>query len=96
MSSSQQEMYLVGDHTHQITGSKLQSNGNCLRFLFYNMWIIGCNLDTSANLVIEECNILWKKSRIPTQELHKCKLNSKSCTNYGKIYLRVLIERMKF
>lgn len=73
MSSSRQEIYLVGHHKHQITGSKLPSNGDCLQVLFYNMRIVGFNLDTSANLVIEECNIFWKKARIPTQEPHKCK-----------------------
>lgn len=72
MSSSRQEIYLVGHHKHQITGSKLPSNGDCLWVLF-----VGFNLDISANLVIEECNIFWKKARIPTQEPHKCKLKLK-------------------
>jgi len=77
MSSSRQEIYLVGHHKHQITGSKLPSNGDCLKVLFYNMRIVGFNLDTSGNLVIEECNIFWKKARIPIQEPHKRKLKLK-------------------
>lgn len=77
MTSSRQGVYLVGHHKHQITGSKLPSNGDCLQVLFYNMRIVGLNLDCSANLVIDECNIFWKKARIPTQELHKCKLKLK-------------------
>jgi hypothetical protein len=62
MPSSRQEIYLVGHHKHQITGSKLASNGDCLRVLFYNMQIVGFNLATSAYLVIEECNIFLEKN----------------------------------
>jgi hypothetical protein len=57
MSSSRQEIYLVGHHKQQITGSKLSLNGDCLQVLFYNMQIVVFNFDFSANLVNEECNI---------------------------------------
>ncbi|XP_050520208.1 uncharacterized protein LOC126893767 [Daktulosphaira vitifoliae] len=74
MSSLRQKIFLVGFFKHQITGSKLPSNGDCLRVLFYNMRIAKLNFNVSASLVIEECVIYWKKAKIPTQELHKCKL----------------------
>jgi len=77
MSSSRQEIYVVGHHKHRITGSKLPSNWNCLWVLFYNLRIVSFNLGTSPNLVIEECNIFWEKARIPTQEPYKCKLKLK-------------------
>lgn len=45
--------------------------------LFYNMRIVCLYLNTSANLVIDECNIFWTKVRFLTQKFYKCKLKPK-------------------
>lgn len=71
--STRKDIFLVGHMKHQITGSKLPSNGDCLKVLFYNMRVTKLNLAASARLVIDECIIFWEKARIPTRDRHKCK-----------------------
>lgn len=65
-----QYIFLLGNMANQITGSKLPSNGDCLRVLFYNMRVVNLNLNESSGLVADECLLFWKKARIPTQ--HHC------------------------
>lgn len=67
---SRYPIYLVGAMKHQITGSKLPSNGDCLSVLFYNLRKAKMNLHDSAKLVIDECEIFWKKANIPTKDNH--------------------------
>lgn len=70
--SSKKEIFLVGDVKHQITGSKLPSNGQVLAVLFYNIRKVNLSVNESANLTIRECIIYWEKARIPTKSLPNC------------------------
>lgn len=70
--SSKKEIFLVGDVKHQITGSKLPSNGQVLAVLFYNIRNVNLSVNESANLTIRECIIYWEKARIPTKSLPNC------------------------
>lgn len=70
--SSKKEIYLVGHVRHQITGSKLPSNGQVLAVLFYNIRKVNLSVNASANLTIRECIIYWEKARIPTKSLPNC------------------------
>lgn len=70
--SSRKEIFLIGDVKHQITGSKLPSNGQVLAVLFYNIREVNLSVNESANLTIRECIIYWEKARIPTKSLPNC------------------------
>lgn len=70
--SSKKEIFLIGDVKHQITGSKLPSNGQVLGVLFYNIREVNLSVNESANLTIRECIIYWEKARIPTKSLPNC------------------------
>lgn len=61
------KIYLVGYPSHQITGSKLPSNGQVLKSLFYNIRQVRLNLRESATLTLTEVTLFWNKARIPTQ-----------------------------
>jgi len=65
-------IFLIGDVKHQITGSKLPSNGQVLAVLFYNIREVNLSVNESANLTIRECIIYWEKARIPTKSLPNC------------------------
>ena len=67
------EIFVVEYYKHQITGSKLPSQGDCLRVLFYNMLVTKLSWNESATLAAEECLIFLKKARIPTQKFDRCK-----------------------
>lgn len=72
-SSRQKEMvYLIGHMSHQITGSKLPSNCQVLRCLFYNMRHVKLNIREAARLTIQEVVIFWEKAKIPTRQLYNC------------------------
>ena len=58
-----------GRETHQITGSKLTSNG---LVLFYNIRELNLTVNESASLTIRECIIYWEKGRIPIKSLPNC------------------------
>ncbi|GBM63821.1 hypothetical protein AVEN_262707-1 [Araneus ventricosus] len=58
-----------GDIKHQITGSKLPSNGQVLAVLFYNIREVNLTVNESANLAIRECIIFWEEARMPTKSL---------------------------
>ena len=61
------QIYLVGYPSHQITGSKLPSNGQVLKLIFYNMRHVGLNFKEAANLTLREITLFWAKAKIPTQ-----------------------------
>lgn len=61
------KIYLVYHYTNEITGSKLPSNIQVLRTLFFNLRIVKLNVRDSAKLVIKEVLIFWEKARIPTK-----------------------------
>lgn len=66
---SKKSVFLIGDVNHQITGSKLPSNGQVLTVLFYNIREVHLTVNESANLTIRECIIYWEKARIPTKSI---------------------------
>lgn len=70
--SSKKGIFLIGHVKHQITGSKLPSNGQVLAVLFYNIREVNLSVNESANLTIRECIIYWEKARIPTKSLPNC------------------------
>lgn len=70
--SSRTDIFLIGDVKHQITGSKLPSNGQVLSVLFYNIREVNLDVNASANLSIRECIIYWEKARIPTKSFPNC------------------------
>ncbi|GBN61840.1 hypothetical protein AVEN_210313-1 [Araneus ventricosus] len=57
---------------HQITGSKLPSNGQVLSVLFYNIREVNLTVKEIGNLDIRECIIFWEKARIATKSLPNC------------------------
>lgn len=60
-------LYLLDHVESQIIGSKLPSNGQALRVLFFNMRKVNLDLRSSAHLVIKEIEVFWQKARIPTK-----------------------------
>jgi len=58
--------------SHQITGSKLPSNCQVLRGLFYNMRQVKLNNREAARLTIKEVLIFWEKAKIPTKHEKDC------------------------
>lgn len=68
-----EKINLIGYCTNQIIATKnLPSIRQVLAVLFYNLRRVSKNLRVSAKLAIEECSIIWKKARIPTQQEYKC------------------------
>lgn len=53
-------------------GGKLPSNRQVLSVLFYNIRTQKMSKTESADLVIEEVKVFWRKSRIPTQQNARC------------------------
>ena len=79
-SSRQNEMvYLIGHMSHQITGSKLKSNCQVLRSLFYNIRQVKLNTREAARLTIQEVVIFWEKAKIPTRHFKVKRLLPKNC-----------------
>ena len=71
-SSKKDNIYLIGNVCHQITGSKLPLNRQVLTVLFYNIREVKLTKRESANLVIRECVVFWEKARIPTKHFCDC------------------------
>ena len=63
-------IYLLGHDECQIIGSKLPSNGQILRVLFYNVRKVKLDLRPSATITIKEVEVFWDRARIPTRETH--------------------------
>lgn len=72
-SSFHKKLYLVGHLKHQITSSKISSNDNCLRILFYNMRIVNLDFYKSATLVIVKCIILQRLEKEKERKLKSAK-----------------------
>lgn len=62
---------LVGNTCHQITGSKLPSNGQVLKVMFYNMRFVRLTAKESVKLAINAVQIFWHQARLPIREEHK-------------------------
>ncbi|KAJ8676824.1 hypothetical protein QAD02_012611 [Eretmocerus hayati] len=98
MSSSylEEEIYLIGRASPQITGGQLPTNLQALQVLFFNTRVCRLKLEQSFQLVIKEISIFWEKAGIPIQDVRRCikKLDSlydeyrkvqKSCkSQYGE------------
>lgn len=70
-SRQRDKIFLIGYMSHQITGSKLPSNGQVLRCLFYNKRQVKLETRDAARLTIQEV-LFWEKSKIPTKQLKNC------------------------
>lgn len=58
--------------SHQITGSKLPSNGQVLRSLFYNTRQVKLSVKEAAKLTVQEVLLFWQKARIETRSFYHC------------------------
>lgn len=67
---SDDTIFLIEHDESQIVSTKLPSNGQVLRVLFYNLRKIKLDLRPSAAIVIKEVEVFWEKARIPTKETH--------------------------
>ncbi|GBO02496.1 hypothetical protein AVEN_201930-1 [Araneus ventricosus] len=72
MRSSKKVIFLIREIEHQITGSKLPSNGQDLAVLFYNIREVNLTVNERSNLAIRECIIFWQKARMPTKSWPDC------------------------
>jgi len=68
----QTKIYLIGDDSNQIIGSKLPSNMQVFKVLFYNLRKVKLNVRQSCNLVLKETIIFWEKARIPIRDFSRC------------------------
>lgn len=93
----QTKIYLIGEDLNQIIGSKLLSNSQALKILFYNLKKVKLNIRQSASLVIKETIVFWEKARIPTRDIARCidKLECLYIMN-GETYKNTLQEKMKY
>lgn len=67
-----QNIYLLGNFSTSLGGSKLPSKREVLRVLFFNLRVVKLDLRNSAKLVVEELSIFWEKARIPTKDKQHC------------------------
>jgi hypothetical protein len=56
------KIYVVNYYTNKITGSKLPSNIQILRTLFFNLRVVKLKVRDSAKLVMKKVLIFWKKA----------------------------------
>lgn len=68
----QTKIYLIGNDANQIIGSKLPSNMQVLKVLFYNLRKVKLNVRESCSLLIKETIVFWEKARIPTRDFPRC------------------------
>ena len=66
------EIFLVGHYAPQIIGSKLPSNRDVLRVLFFNLREVKLSVAESAKLVLKEVLLYWEQARIPTRDVSHC------------------------
>lgn len=66
------KIYLIKDYANEITGSKLPSNLQVMKTLFFNIRVVKLNVRDSARLVIREVMVFWEKARIPTRDEKHC------------------------
>ena len=67
-SRSSNTIYLLGHDESQIVSSKLPSNGQVLRVLYYNLRKVKLEIRPSAAMVIKEVEVFWEKARIPVKQ----------------------------
>ena len=68
-SRQKDKIFLIGYLSHQITGSKLPSNKQVLRSLFYNKRQVKLETKDAA---IQEVILFWEKAKIHTKHLKDC------------------------
>lgn len=61
-------VYLIGNQSLNITGTKLPSNRQVLRMLFFCTRQCRKSIDESAYLVIDAATIFWRQASIPTMD----------------------------
>lgn len=66
------KIYLIGNYSQQIIGSKLPSIKQVLDVLVYNLRVVKLSVRESARLAIQEALIFWEKARIPIKETKHC------------------------
>lgn len=71
-SRQKDKIFLIGYMSHQITGSKLPSNRQVLRSLFYNKRQVKLETRDAARLTIQEVILFWEKAKIQTKHLKDC------------------------
>ena len=71
-SRQKDKIFLIGYMSHQITGSKLPSNRQVLRSLFYNKRQVKLETRDAARLTIQEVILFWEKAKIPTKIFKNC------------------------
>lgn len=59
------QIYLIGHSSQQITGSKLPSNHQVLKSIFYNMRNVGLTFSDAAKLTLKEVFVFWEKGYLP-------------------------------
>ena len=64
------KIFLLNHDESQIIGTKLPSNGQVLRVLFYNLRKVKLDLRSSAANVIKEVEVFWEKARIPQRKTY--------------------------
>lgn len=67
-----ERIYLIGSYSFEINGSKLPSNLQVLKALFFNLRVVKLSVRNSAVLVVREIMIFWEKARIPTRLERNC------------------------
>ncbi|XP_053968382.1 uncharacterized protein LOC128869807 [Anastrepha ludens] len=63
---------LIGNTAHQITGAKLPCIKQVLQVMFHNMRFVGLTAKDSAKLTISAAVIFWQQARIPIINDDKC------------------------
>ncbi|KAL4132318.1 hypothetical protein QTP88_009490 [Uroleucon formosanum] len=67
-----EKIYLINNYSNKISGSKLPSNLDVLKTLFFNLRVVKLNLRESARLIIREVFVFWEKARIPVRLEKHC------------------------
>lgn len=88
-------IYLIGFSSHQITGSKLPSNLQVLKSLFYNIREIGLNIRDAAHLTLAEVYLFWEKARIPSQLKKNTVLKVEKLYNEWRALKKSVSDRQK-
>ncbi|CAH0388134.1 unnamed protein product [Bemisia tabaci] len=68
----ERNVYLRGNYSPVIEGSKLPSKKKVLRVLFFNLREVQLSLRDSAHLVVQEVIIFWNKATIPVHYNSRC------------------------
>ena len=72
MSARKKEsIYLLTNYESGISGGKLPSNGQVLRFLLYNKRKVNLETEKSAELVIKQVESFWLRAQIPIRETRR-------------------------